>query len=517
MADALSIQEKAARYIKTVATKTNASIAKTAGIDVMWFRTLSQKRSEDIVFQTYTLHNVEPCPTTIKMMYTDTNYDDAALTFSYNGIEYKPSLTLEVPVLLWEEAYKDESIPQKHDIAYIPLTRKLWQVATMTPVSVAGQVLSYKMMMETYTPKASRLVSGELEKAIDESTVNVDELFGAALAEDMANITDKKQIGKFSSTVKDEYKEITKKHDPENVLPAYSPVRPVSANVDIDGHTVARSYYDMTESHGVFVRYKNISDEVNLGDTRCLSIWICPVKTTEKEFDINSITVSDRNRQYTSLEIEFEKINPFKTDDYVTLESDPVVIYGKVINSSYKKICIETQTAVLNNIEESIPDWKELGDYAIKVERPINLLTGETESGLMSIDVMGKKYISILSQGRYFTVPLQNSLKCDIWYGIIINLSDTANVNVFDSESGEIEKIFESNTRIKWGDDMFTAYYLNASDAHITNIRYYKQENKNIDKQLEDLLSYNIKNDSKAIINDSADIYIDNPYYGEQR
>ena len=134
----------------------------------------------------------------------------------------------------------------------------------------------------------------------------------------------------------------------------------------------------------------------------------------------------------------------------------------------------------------------------------------------MSIDLMGKKYISILSQNRYYSIPLQEALKENVWYGIIINLSQEADVNVFDSELG-IEKVFENTAHINWGDDMFTSYYIMASDAYITNIRYYNQENTDIDKQIEDLLSYNIKNDSKAIINDSADIYIDNPYFGEQR
>jgi hypothetical protein len=516
MADSLTAQERAAKYMRTIAQKTNASVVKTAGVDVMWFRTISQKRSEDVVFQTYTLHNVEPCPKTIKMLYNDTNYDDAALTFSYNGIEYKPSLTLEVPLLLWDEAYGDESIPQKHDIAYIPLTNKLWQVATMTPVSSAGQILSYKMMMETYTPSASRLVGGELEKAIDESTVSVDKLFGAALEEDMANITDKKQIGKFTSTVKDEYKQLAKTITPSEVIPAHNPIRPISEDVIIDGHTVARSYYDFSGKSGVMVRYKNISDDVNEGDMRCLSVWIRPTKSLEKIYYIDSISLTDRNRQYASLEVVFDDANKFKKDTYVTIESDPIVICGKILSVNSKSLCIETHASVIRNIETSIPNWYDMPDYTIKNESPINLLTGETENGLFSIDVMSRKYINILSQGRYYTLPLQDMIKEEIWYGCIINLSSKANVNIFNSEFG-IEKEYEGNININWGDDTFTSYYINASDVNMTNIRYYNQENTDIDKQLTDLLSYNIKNDSKAIINDSADIYIDNPYYGEQR
>ena len=51
----------------------------------------------------------------------------------------------------------------------------------------------------------------------------------------------------------------------------------------------------------------------------------------------------------------------------------------------------------------------------------------------------------------------------------------------------------------------------------MTNIRLYNIANDNIDKQLTDIVSYNISNGSKAIINDSADLWIDNKYYGKQR
>jgi hypothetical protein len=55
------------------------------------------------------------------------------------------------------------------------------------------------------------------------------------------------------------------------------------------------------------------------------------------------------------------------------------------------------------------------------------------------------------------------------------------------------------------------------SNAYITNIRLYNTSNTEIDKQLTDLVSYNIRNNSNAIINDSADTYLNKEYKGRQR
>ena len=91
MYEKLSPQEAAAAFANNQLNDMNMAALDMYGVDVLWFRSVPQLRSSDVIFQSYTLHNVEQCPLKTKVMYTDTNYDDAALTFSFNGIEYKPS------------------------------------------------------------------------------------------------------------------------------------------------------------------------------------------------------------------------------------------------------------------------------------------------------------------------------------------------------------------------------------------------------------------------------------------
>jgi hypothetical protein len=60
----------------------NAAISNFSGVDVVYFRALPQGRSSDVIFQEYTLYNVVDCGITLKALYTDTAYDDAAYSYS---------------------------------------------------------------------------------------------------------------------------------------------------------------------------------------------------------------------------------------------------------------------------------------------------------------------------------------------------------------------------------------------------------------------------------------------------
>ena len=55
---------------------------------------------------------------------------------------------------------------------------------------------------------------------------------------------------------------------------------------------------------------------------------------------------------------------------------------------------------------------------------------------------------------------------------------------------------------------VFTNYAIKSSSCKMTNIRYYNREMLDLDKQIINLVSYNIVENGDAIINDSADIFI---------
>jgi hypothetical protein len=512
-----NIQELAMKYANTIASSINEGATSIAGVEVMWFRSIPQQRSTDVIFQTYTLHNVEACPKTLKVLYADTAYNDAELTYTIMGIDYKPGLTLEVDVNTWNKAMEfDGSQPQQRDIVYIPLTHKLWEVNTMTPImSIASVTTSYKMSMKTYEPKADRLVNGELKEAIDANTVNIDKLFGKAIDDVKEDLTDKKQLSRFSSTVKDETKDLKKFPEKSDILFNKRANYIFPKDIEVDGHIVAKSYYDMTNKRGIIVEYKDIDDFVASTDTRCYSAWINIQRISEK-FNVTSISEIERDKRNVKLLVKTTKDKNFNIGDIVLLKRNTIMLRGEIQSINDNGITINYGITTIRKTDNVIENWKTLSGFTLSNDDGINLLSGDSDNGEFSIDLYDEQLVTITINNKVSNVPLKSKLEIGKWYGIIINLNTQANVNVFKSED-KLEKISETNVNIVWNDNTYNRYFIKASNTYITNIRYYIEGETNINTQLTDLVSYNIKNNSKAIINDSADVYIENEYYGEQR
>ena len=272
-----SIQEAAMAFANTITASLNSSIANMMGVEVMWFRLIPDKKNQDVIFQSYTLFGVEDCPLVFNAMYSDTGYDDAAITYNIMGLEYSVPLTLEIPVQTWNEITKnDGTLPQRGDIVFIPLSNKLVEVVSMTPVkAMAAQITTYKVNCSIYKPSRSRIVGDNLKTSIKESTVNLDSRFGKDIENTFANVVDDNQISIFTSTAKDEHKEITKENDPKSDLITAREVNNIiSEDILIDGHIISRSYYDMEIKSDVVVKYTHKTDIWSEGTERCLSCWI---------------------------------------------------------------------------------------------------------------------------------------------------------------------------------------------------------------------------------------------------
>jgi hypothetical protein len=127
--------------------------------------------------------------------------------------------------------------------------------------------------------------------------------------------------------------------------------------------------------------------------------------------------------------------------------------------------------------------------------------------------------ISISTSEDETLIPLSEEIKTDKWYGIIINFGDSFSVDLYTTVDDKLTKIssVDNITNEIYESIEIENYYINSSNGNITNIRLYNSFNKEIDKQLTDLVSYNIRNDHNAIINDSADTYMNKEYKGRQR
>ena len=153
--------------------------------------------------------------------------------------------------------------------------------------------------------------------------------------------------------------------------------------------------------------------------------------------------------------------------------------------------------------------------YAITSDSVIGLLN----SDVFNISIKGLSMISISTSEDESLIPVIEEIKTDKWYGVIINFGDNFSVDLYTTVDDKLTRIssVDNITNEIYESIEIENYYINSSNGNITNIRLYNSFNKEIDKQLTDLVSYNIRNDHNSIINDSADTYLNKEYKGRQR
>lgn len=507
--DVASIQEAATKFVNEILGGLNSAATQIAGVDVMWFRLQPDKRSQDVIFQSYTLYGVEDCPLSFKAMYSDNSYDDAAITYNIMGINFNVPMTLDIALNTWNEATgSDGTIPQKGDIVFMPMTRKLMEVVSMQPVKqLGGQLTSYKVNLSIYTPTRNRIVGEQLKESIENNTTNLIERFGEDIHKNVEDIVDDNQLSLFDSTSKDKQKKVTPTNTSSSIMLDVRTI--ISEDLIIDGHTVARNHYNLDSPVMKIVEYKK-SDVISTENERCLSCWfkINDIKNTAIKNIKDGITISKVNGEYF---IDTSVGNKFAENENVVIKRGSIVIPGTVVNTSRIKV----NGDLITKLNKSVPQWKNMPGYAITSDSVIWLLNSDD----FNISVKGCHMISISTSEEESLISISEDIKTNKWYGVIINFGDTFSVDLYtivDDKLTRISSIDNVNNEIYELIEIKN-YYIKPSNGNITNIRLYDSFNKEIDKQLTDLVSYNIRNDHNAIINDGADTYLNKEYRGRQR
>ena len=504
-----SIQESAVKFVNDILGNLNDAVTQVGGVDVMWFRLHPDKRSQDVIFQSYTLYGVEDCPLSFKAMYADNSYDDAAITYNIMGINFNVPMTLDIAVNTWKNATNDDgTIPQKGDIVFIPMTRKLMEVASMQPVKqLGGQLTSYKVNLSIYTPTRNRIVGEQLKDSIKENTTNLMERFGKDIHDNVADIVDDNQISLFTSTSKDKHKEVTATRGDDSIV---KEVRSINMfNLIVDGHTVARNYYNLDFSSETIVTYKK-KDTVSLSNERCYSCWfkINEPKNGYVKNIRNGMDVSKDSGEYY---LDVSVGSKFGVGDDVIINRGEITIPGVVIN----KNLIKVNGDLLSKINKMIPGWKNMPGYVLTSDSKLNLLNSDS----FNISLKGFKMVSIEADDEEVLIPLTEQIKPDKWYAIVINFGEQFSADLYttkDDKLSLVSSVHGIENEI-YEEISIDRYYIRPSNANMTNIRLYNTSNKEIDKQLTDIVTYNVKDDSKAIINDTADTYLNKEYIGRQR
>ena len=504
-----SIQESARQFVNDILGNLNQAAAEMAGVDVMWFRLKPDKRSQDVIFQSYTLYGVEDCPLQFRAIYSDQSYDDAAITYNIMGINFAIPMTLDIAVDSWKQATNnDGTIPQKGDIVFIPLSRKLMEVVSMQPVKTLGaQLTSYKVNLSIYTPTRNRIVGENLKESIEESTTNLMDRFKEEIHTDVKDIIDDNQLSIYTSTSQDKHKKVTPTKSDDSIMYKIDSI--VSYDLNVDGHTVARNYYNANVASKTLVEYK-VKDKFTSDDSRCLSCWF-----NIRDSKLN-LTKNIKKEMIVSIEdgdyfIDTSVGTKFKKNSNVVIKRGLIVIPGVVVNNNRIKV----NGDLIAKLNKHNPGWNRMPGFTLDSDNVVNLIGSDN----FNVSIKGGIMISISTKDEETLIQMPTQFKLEDWYGIVLNMNDQFIVDIFTSVDGKLTNIIHiDDIENEIYDDIeVKKYYIKPSNAYITNIRLYNTSNTEIDKQLTDLVSYNIRNNSNAIINDSADTYLNKEYKGRQR
>ena len=259
------------------------------------------------------------------------------------------------------------------------------------------------------------------------------EKFGEDIHKNIEDIVDDNQLSLFDSTTKDNHKKVTPSSTTDSIMLDVRTI--VSENIVIDGHTVARNYYNLDSDVSKIVEYSE-SDTISTENERCLSCWfrINETKNTSIKNIKGSISISNENGEYfmdTSVGKKFAK------NENVVVKRGSIIIPGIVISNSRIKV----NGDLITKLNKSVPQWSNMPGYAITSDSVIGLLN----SDVFNISVKGRSMISISTQEEESLISLTEEIKTDKWYGVIVNFGDNFSVDLYTVVNDKLTRVSSSD------------------------------------------------------------------------
>lgn len=481
----------------------NTAVSNTVGLDVLWFRAVPASKSEDVIFQEYTLLNVE-CGREMKAVANKTDYNPGALTVDLFGVSYPTDFEVSVDINTWKSVYGDNSMPQKDDIVYVKMMHKLYEVKSSTiAYGIAQQPTSYTVVLCKYNPTASRRENAQLQQSIDDLTVSREELFGDAISNEVADITDPIEFSGYNTTTRD----IIKDFEKDSVL---------EERVEADSNILAEAVYDFMKTTKQISYHRSL--EFNNSMYLYFSCWatIGDVKKEEKEYLVSSMGLLDKGKTNTTIFLQAKhkmdvgtKIVLFR-GSLLSVEAVVTKVKDKV-DGRYE---IEMKNSEYLKANKKLSGWVDTSGWKMRVQEvyEYNLISSENDNFNISIR-NNKLSMKIGSDTKEVSLP--ESFNPNVWNYFGIEITPSSSVNIY------VRSMYVQNkhilTRTTFVDSIqmrckdFTSGDFLISNVHANmkmfNIRLFENENMLSETQvILDSQSRNVNNASKIIFVDTPNI-----------
>jgi len=505
----------------------NSVVNQLLGYDVRWFRAVPQQRSKDVIFQEYTLSNVEETPLCMKVVIPDGRFPDSKYNFDLMGLEYEVPLEVQIDKLYWESIAGFGTAPQKKDIIYFPLPNKLYEVESSHLFrGFMEQETAWKINLMKYQPLASRRESVQLQDTIDQYTVSVDEIFGEAINSDVKKLVDDQQMNQYNSTSVDKYKTT----DASLVT--------ISTPFQVYGTIVAQSFYDLQTSNSIDAVSYKLTDNIGLVSDRSLVAWtmLKDIPTIHKECIVNSITlavypyIDPSTQEIGNYTIQMASPNPYSVGETIIIYREGAINFYAIILSVDDTTNPTTyhcniDDSVISHLNEITTSWSSLPGYKGKVKEPINIIDGLDTMGdhKFTVNIYANQFIKINYGTQEYVAILSDKLLDTKWYGIAVNIGNQwgqYNVYVWErhdtDENAKLQIFFYETINLIPEEIAISNFTINKSPGYLTNLRLFNTTVEE-ERQSNELLSYFSKDGDQIIIADLAETKLRLPYITKQR
>ena len=495
----------------------NNALNKLIGYEVVWFRAVPQQRSQDVIFQEYTLSNVEDTPLCIKVVLPNGDFPDSKYNYDLMGLEYEVPLEVHIDKGYWEEMVGYGTAPQKKDIVYFAMPNKLYEVVSSYLFrGFLEQETTWKINLRKYQPQASRKEGDALKSTIDQYTVSAEELFGEKMESDIGKLVDKKQMSPFNQTSQDPYKILDKD------------LYVANSELNIYGIKVAESFYDLNTSRLFDAVIYNGIDQITTSTDRSITAWTMIDPGVVQEYNIEPLVHGGTYPANYIVTVK-TKSQTFQIDQYMEIwRPGSLSFYAKIINDTGTadgQYQVQIDQPVIDHLNSIKSNWADQRNYKMKIQNPVSILDGinSTVNNGWRVDIHANQYIKINYGTQEYIAIATNKLLDKEWYGIIVNIGNTwgqYNVHIYGIHPTDVktklQSLFYETLRFTPEATTVDYYTINKGPSYLTNLRLYNYTIEE-EKQMEDLLSYFVKDGDQLVIGDNADLRFRPPYTGKQK
>jgi hypothetical protein len=336
----------------------------------------------------------------------------------------------------------------------------------------------YKLSLDKYKPKSSRIESDSVKTKIEEFTQGFDSLFSEDVKAELEQTTNPQQFVEKSSV-----------YDPTRQW-TYPLDFIIQDNIENKGTVISQYYYDpgfiydQVKSYTPVIRYKALA---NLAQDRNLTYtaWFQEEQKKTSFRNVSTIT----NVTDNVITIQFDIMPVISKDQWIILTSSnntEFELFGQVqdVKSrvSEKTITFRAPNYILSKANTTFPGWQQDTGLLAKEMFRRNFLYGydEYEQTGIRIDSLNSKYfrISLNDMRFWFEIP---KLSANVWYGMVLNISklyQELSLNLYTLPSDVInttklvpyfeeykKEIFDASF------ELGTYYEILASNLKLTNIR----------------------------------------------